>query len=65
MIGNVTRNWRTSLVGALMILHALAGAGTALLNGSSVDWNGTATEILLGVGLLAAKDGAVTGTATK
>lgn len=51
----MTKNWRTSLVGTVIII---AGVYVFI---SSKDYTQAGTAIIAGIGLLCAKDGNVTG----
>ena len=55
-------SWRTSLLGVLTILAALAGAGKAYIDGdpaTNPDWTATTAAITAGLGLLRARDNQV------
>lgn len=53
------KSWRTTVFGILLILHAVSGAGVALLDSdpaTNPDWDSAKIEVLAGAGLLFARD---------
>jgi len=57
------KNWKTTVMGLLLIVGALSGAGYQALSGKPVDTAAVAAAIVTGLGLLVAKDFNVSGTA--
>ncbi len=55
------KSYKTTIAGIIAILGALSIAVTALMNGTPVDWTAVATGVTIGIGLIFAKDGQVTG----
>lgn len=49
-------HWRTTALGVISIIAAIANAAIALLNGQHVDWVTTGSAISAGLGLVAAAD---------
>jgi hypothetical protein len=63
-LNSIKKNWKTSALGACMILGAIGTAGVALLDSDPatvVDWKVTSAALVAGWGLLLAKDANVTG----
>lgn len=52
------QHWRTTVVGALLILGALAKAGAELAQGQHVDFTTLGAGVMAGVGFIKAADGA-------
>lgn len=50
------KSYKTTIAGVCAILAALAGAGTAWANGTSIDIPSLIAAIVAGVGLIAARD---------
>ena len=50
------KNWRTTLLGILSIVAAVANAGVGWLNGQPIDFTALVAAILAGWGLIAAAD---------
>ncbi len=50
------RSWKTTCLGALMILSAIIGVIVTILTGDTVNWEIVGASILAGLGLLAARD---------
>lgn len=54
------KSWKTTTAGIAAIVTALAAVATAIANGQPIDWASTMAAIMAGVGLIAARDNAVT-----
>jgi hypothetical protein len=52
----MTKHWKTSLVGVLLIIGALAKAGAELAQGQHVDMTTLGAGISAGIGFLMAPD---------
>lgn len=50
-------HWRTTLVGALLILGAAVKAGTELAQGQHVDFTSLGAGVAAGIGFIKAADG--------
>lgn len=49
-------SWKTTTLGVMTILSAIAGATTKYLNGEPIDWEFVVTSFIAGLGLIKAKD---------
>jgi len=57
------KSWQTTATGVLAIVVAIGGAVQLLLDGDAVtnpDWNAVAVAVTAGIGLIFARDNAVT-----
>lgn len=61
----MTKSWKTTLSGAIAIIIAAGNAIQGMLNGTPVDMATTIAAVMAGIGLIAAKDGNVTGGTVK
>jgi hypothetical protein len=52
------QHWRTTLVGALLIVGALAKAGAEFAQGQHVDFTLLAASVTAGIGFIKSADGA-------
>ena len=57
----MTKSWKTTLSGILSIALSVGHAAYSMINGQQVDFTTLIDAIMAGIGLLAAKDSAVTG----
>jgi len=53
------KSWKTTIAGIAAIVTAIASAAGAWAAGQPVDFTATATAIMAGIGLIAARDNAV------
>lgn len=57
------KSWKTTITGVIAIITAICGAVTGIVNGTPVDWTTVIAAVVSGVGLIAARDNAVTSEA--
>ena len=58
------KSWKTTVTGICAIVAALAKAGSDLAAGHPIDYSVVVSAIMVGVGLICAKDSNVTGGTT-
>lgn len=60
-MNSILKNWKTTLAGIVPIIGAIYHVADALSNGKPIDFVSVLAMLGIGGGLVAAKDGNVTG----